>query len=461
MGAEQPQQGGAVLGTSSQTFLLGLPHLAQAWGSRSPCTALTVLWGTAAMFWLLLVQLGFTPPCCSCFRVSRVTLDRLGRKERRERRWGCLSLLFAALPGAGRGLLLPCHGPPAPSPAVLHRSGCSWLFQGVKGETGLPGPAGLHVSWRGSLGCLVIAPSPFLGLTPLLFCNGPSSIPGTSPRSPGSGQNIRGLCVLPDPPAKYGTKAAAASGWAPCWCPTPGFSPRGCRVWRVRWVSRAPWGWRWVGFLSLCHQPSPRRHLPLLGKWNDPSLERWVWEGGLGLCRSLPPLCGSLLQNPSFFFFFSPWKLDLNYTFMILLHFCICVFVLEVALINGETALEQPGTLSLCVLGAGASPRLQHLLQGHLHPSLFSWLAMKRNEPLQSMWHCSLFWVTTFSWDESQADSTWVFPRSSQYADNCCRTFGRHLSQGRVCRGFKRKMEVIWWWVNRSILYDEGSGGAR
>lgn len=74
--------------------------------------------------------------------------------------------------------------------------------------------------------------------------------------------------------------------------------------------------------------------------------------------------------------------MDLNYN---------CAFVLEVALVNGDTAPEQPGTLSLCMLGTGASPHLQHLPRECLHPSSFSWLVMKRNEPLQSTLHRGLF----------------------------------------------------------------------
>ena len=58
-------------------------------------------------------------------------------------------------------------------------------------------------------------PSPFPG-RPLCFsAMAPSSIPGSSPRSPGFGQSPRGLCVFPDPPARDGTKASATSGWAP------------------------------------------------------------------------------------------------------------------------------------------------------------------------------------------------------------------------------------------------------
>lgn len=60
----------------------------------------------------------------------------------------------------GKGLSFPA---PAPAPALLHHSGCSWLFQGVKGENGLPGPAGLQVSYLGSWSCLTpFLPSPLL-----------------------------------------------------------------------------------------------------------------------------------------------------------------------------------------------------------------------------------------------------------------------------------------------------------
>lgn len=104
----------------------------------------------------------------------------------------------------GQGSLLPCHSPSAPAPPLLlHHSGCSWLFQGVKGENGLPGPAGLQVSSLGSWGCL----------TPLLPSPGPlCHVPKLQPTFSCLRQSPRGLCAVPAPPVREGTKAAPPQG---------------------------------------------------------------------------------------------------------------------------------------------------------------------------------------------------------------------------------------------------------
>lgn len=109
---------------------------------------------------------------------------------------------------------------PAPGPALLHHSGCSWLFQGVKGENGLPGPAGLQVSHLESWRC------PHPSLHPLLLTLVPlCDVPKLQPTLSCLSQSLCGLCGVPAPPGGRGQRQCHLRVLTPhCWLLSQGLA---------------------------------------------------------------------------------------------------------------------------------------------------------------------------------------------------------------------------------------------